>query len=197
MLQEAHVAIEQGVRRRQDPYRLHSRPPLHGALHCHVGKAGQAKVAALPEVAAGGGERDSQGDRRSHESWKANSLPDGCVFFFPLCLFLDFFFCQATLCFILSIMETSARILILKLRFLQFIQKWSHFFVVQIPTLMHAHLHKVCGDSVGATGDGFELHSLQVHVFGQTPLQHVSYHTHTTRKDQKTHVEADKHWRRC
>lgn len=36
------------------------------------------------------------------------------------------------------------------------------------------HSHEVRGDSVGAAGDGFELHALQVHVFGQTPLQHVS-----------------------
>lgn len=34
--------------------------------------------------------------------------------------------------------------------------------------------HEVSGDPVGAAGDGFELHPLQVHVFGQTPLQHVS-----------------------
>lgn len=47
----------------------------------------------------------------------------------------------------------------------------------------YTHLHEVCGDSVGAAGDGFELHSLQVHVFGQTPLQHVSYHTHATERE--------------
>lgn len=41
--------------------------------------------------------------------------------------------------------------------------------------------HEVGGDSVGAAGDGFELHPLQVHVFGQTPLQHVSYH-HTLQR---------------
>lgn len=33
---------------------------------------------------------------------------------------------------------------------------------------------------MGAAGNGFELHSIQVHVFGQTPLQHVSWHTHKT-----------------
>lgn len=38
--------------------------------------------------------------------------------------------------------------------------------------------HEVRGDPVGAAGDGFELHPLQVHVFGQTPLQHVSCHPH-------------------
>lgn len=41
--------------------------------------------------------------------------------------------------------------------------------------------HEVGGDPVGAAGDGFELHPLQVHVFGQAPLQHVSYH-HTLQK---------------
>lgn len=56
MLQEAHVAVEQGVGRREDPYRLHPRPPLHRALDWHVGKTGEAKVAALPEVAVDGGE---------------------------------------------------------------------------------------------------------------------------------------------
>lgn len=51
MLQEAHVAVQQGVGRGQDPDRLHPRPPLLCALHCHVGKASEAKEAALPEVA--------------------------------------------------------------------------------------------------------------------------------------------------
>lgn len=41
------------------------------------------------------------------------------------------------------------------------------------------HLHEICGDSVGAAGDGFELHPVQVYVFGQAPLQHVSCHTET------------------
>ncbi len=58
VLQEAHVAVEQCVGRRQDPYRLHPRPPLHRALHRHVCKAGEAEVAALPEVAVDGRERD-------------------------------------------------------------------------------------------------------------------------------------------
>lgn len=58
MLQEAHVAVEQGVRRGQDPDRLHPRPPLLRTLHGHVGKASEAEEAALPEVAVeSGGER--------------------------------------------------------------------------------------------------------------------------------------------
>lgn len=55
MLQEAHVAVEQRVGRRQDPHRLHPGAPLLSALHRHVGEAGEAKVAAFPEVAAEGG----------------------------------------------------------------------------------------------------------------------------------------------
>lgn len=58
MLQEAHVAVKQGVGRRQDPYRLHPRPPLHSAIHRHVGKAGEAEVAALTEVTVEGGDRE-------------------------------------------------------------------------------------------------------------------------------------------
>lgn len=79
VLQEAHVAVEQGVGGRQDPNRLHPGPPLHRALHCHVGKAGEAKVAALTEVAVERGERDTD-EAVSHE--KAKMLPDGCSFFF-------------------------------------------------------------------------------------------------------------------
>lgn len=56
VLQEAHVSVEQGVGRRQDPYRLHPRSSLYRALHSHVGEAGQAKVVAFPEVAADRGE---------------------------------------------------------------------------------------------------------------------------------------------
>ena len=89
MLQEAHVAVEQGVGRGQDPHRLHPRPPLHRALHRHVGEAGEAEVAALPEVAVDrGGERRGEADRRSHESRKAKALPDGSA----LSFFLFFFF---------------------------------------------------------------------------------------------------------
>lgn len=51
-------------------------------------------------------------------------------------------------------------------------------------------LHEVGGDSVRATGDGFEFHSLQVHVFGQTPLQHVSYHTQTQRDNKKKNTHT-------
>lgn len=85
MLQEAHVTVEQGVRRREDPYGLHPRPPLHRALHWHVGEAGEAKVGALAEVAADGREGgENETDRRSHESRKAKGLPDGWAFFFSL-----------------------------------------------------------------------------------------------------------------
>lgn len=87
MLQEAHVTVEQGVRRREDPYGLHPRPPLHRALHRHVGEAGEAKVGALAEVAADGREGgENETDRRSHESRKAKGLPDGWAFFFSLSL---------------------------------------------------------------------------------------------------------------
>lgn len=51
VLQETHVAIQQSVGRRQNAHRLHPCPPFHGALHRHVGKAGQAEVAAFTEVA--------------------------------------------------------------------------------------------------------------------------------------------------
>lgn len=76
VLQEAHITVEQGVRRRQDAYRLHPRPPLHRALHCHVGKAGEAKVAALPEVAV---------DGRQTKPWVMRSEGTArwlCLFFF-------------------------------------------------------------------------------------------------------------------
>ena len=86
MLQKAHVAVEQGVGRRQDPYRLHPRPPLHRALHRHVGEAGEAEVAALPEVAVDarreGRERETD-DAVSHDE-KQKALPDGWAFFFFL-----------------------------------------------------------------------------------------------------------------
>lgn len=68
VLQEAHVAVEQGVGRRQDPYRLHPCPPLHCALHWHVGKAGEAEVAAFTKVAVDGREREGEKGRRRHES---------------------------------------------------------------------------------------------------------------------------------
>lgn len=60
MLQEAHVAVEQGVGRREDPHWLHPGAPLRRALHRHVGEAGQAKVGALAEVAAERRERETQ-----------------------------------------------------------------------------------------------------------------------------------------
>lgn len=93
VLQEAHIAVEQGVRRRQDPYWLHPRTPLHGALHCHVGKAGKAKVGALPEVAVDIGKRGREretDEAMSHE--KQRHCQMAVLFFF-------FFLCQATLCF--------------------------------------------------------------------------------------------------
>lgn len=60
MLQEAHVAVEQGVGWREDPDRFHPGSPLRCALHRHVGEAGQAKVGALAEVAAERRERETQ-----------------------------------------------------------------------------------------------------------------------------------------
>ncbi len=80
-----------------------------------------------------------------------------------------------------------------------FSRRWTTSSAVQICIQLiraRTHLHEVCGDSVGAAGDGFELHSLQVHVFGQTPLQHVSYHTHATQRILKTRRQADKRWYR-
>lgn len=76
VLQEAHVTVQQGVGRRKDPHRLHPCPPLCCALHCHVGKTGEAKVAALTEVAVEG-----ETNRWGHESWEAKALPDGCTCF--------------------------------------------------------------------------------------------------------------------
>lgn len=83
MLQEAHVAVEQGVGRRQDPYRLHPRPPLRRALHRHVGKAGEAEVGALTEVAVDGGEREKRETEQamSHEKQKHCQMA-GLVFSF-------------------------------------------------------------------------------------------------------------------
>lgn len=59
-------------------------------------------------------------------------------------------------------------------------KKPTHNTLSKLPLLDFSDLflHEIGGDSVGAAGDGFELHSLQVHVFGQTPLKHVSCHTH-------------------
>lgn len=71
MLQEAHVAVQQSVGRRQDPYRFHPGPPLGRALHRHVSEARQAKIGALAEVTVGDrGETDE--DALSHKgaaSW--------------------------------------------------------------------------------------------------------------------------------
>lgn len=89
MLQEAHITVEQSVRRRQDPYRLHPRPPLHRALHCHVGKAGEAKVAALPEVAVDGGERERETEEAmSHEKQRRCQMAE--LFFFARQQFISF-----------------------------------------------------------------------------------------------------------
>lgn len=81
VLQKAHVAVEQGVGGRQDPNRLHPRPPLHRALHCHVGKAGEAKVAALTEVAVERGERDTD-EAVSHEKQRCCQMAVPFFFFF-------------------------------------------------------------------------------------------------------------------
>lgn len=60
MFQEAHVAVEQRIRWREDPDGFHPGTPLRCALHRHVGEAGQAKVGALAEVAAVWREREMQ-----------------------------------------------------------------------------------------------------------------------------------------
>lgn len=51
VLQKVHVAVEQGVGRRENAHGLHPRAALQLALHRHVGKAGQAEEGALPEIA--------------------------------------------------------------------------------------------------------------------------------------------------
>lgn len=57
----------------------------------------------------------------------------------------------------------------------------------QYENAAHIYSHEVRGDPVGAAGDGFELHPLQVHVFGQAPLQHVSCHPRRREGILKTH----------
>lgn len=51
VLQEVHVAVEQGVGWREDAHGLHAGATLQLTLYGHVGKAGQSEKGPLPEVA--------------------------------------------------------------------------------------------------------------------------------------------------
>ena len=76
VLQEAHVAVQQGVGGGQDAHRLHPGAALHRALHRHVGETRQAEVAPLPEVTmgeGGGGELMEDRGRRERERLKGTS----------------------------------------------------------------------------------------------------------------------------
>lgn len=50
VLQEVHVAVQQGVGRRQDSHRLHPRTALQLTLHRHVCKARQPKVTSFTKI---------------------------------------------------------------------------------------------------------------------------------------------------
>lgn len=51
VLQEGHVAVQQGVGGGQDSHRLHPGSSLQLTLHRHVSKTGQPEVTAFAEIA--------------------------------------------------------------------------------------------------------------------------------------------------